>query len=150
MSVREVSGVRPVPRKGPLRDRDPCGLRAPGRPGSGSGLAVHVEALTHSVSSRKIAPNRGRAGMQAVGVGEGGKEEKLLETSVGETFTVRLWEDRTRGEIYVPSYDPPGPVFPQTDGKRSEEHTSELQSQFHLVCRLLLEKKKKKKNNNKH
>src|SRR5438309_2789921 len=26
-----------------------------------------------------------------------------------------------------------------------EEHTSELQSQFHLVCRLLLEKKKKKK-----
>src|SRR5689334_23809686 len=30
--------------------------------------------------------------------------------------------------------------------RRSEEHTSELQSQFHLVCRLLLEKKKKKKN----
>src|SRR5689334_23648917 len=28
-------------------------------------------------------------------------------------------------------------------GRRSEEHTSELQSQFHLVCRLLLEKKKK-------
>src|SRR5438309_11927258 len=27
-------------------------------------------------------------------------------------------------------------------GERSEEHTSELQSQFHLVCRLLLEKKK--------
>src|SRR5689334_24145162 len=27
---------------------------------------------------------------------------------------------------------------------RSEEHTSELQSQFHLVCRLLLEKKKTK------
>src|SRR5689334_23577554 len=27
-------------------------------------------------------------------------------------------------------------------GSRSEEHTSELQSQFHLVCRLLLEKKK--------
>src|SRR5689334_23802751 len=26
-------------------------------------------------------------------------------------------------------------------GRRSEEHTSELQSQFHLVCRLLLEKK---------
>src|SRR5689334_25220053 len=31
--------------------------------------------------------------------------------------------------------DPLGPL-------RSEEHTSELQSQFHLVCRLLLEKKK--------
>src|SRR5216684_7603805 len=29
-------------------------------------------------------------------------------------------------------------------GRRSEEHTSELQSRLHLVCRLLLEKKKKK------
>src|SRR5699024_11986984 len=29
--------------------------------------------------------------------------------------------------------------------KRSEEHTSELQSRFDLVCRLLLEKKKKKR-----
>src|SRR5689334_23836623 len=34
------------------------------------------------------------------------------------------------------------------DGRyRSEEHTSELQSQFHLVCRLLLEKKKKHNKN---
>src|SRR2546422_1908309 len=30
--------------------------------------------------------------------------------------------------------------------RRSEEHTSELQSRLHLVCRLLLEKKKKTKN----
>src|SRR3989449_3168044 len=30
-------------------------------------------------------------------------------------------------------------------GARSEEHTSELQSRLHLVCRLLLEKKKKTK-----
>src|SRR6266513_5420441 len=30
-------------------------------------------------------------------------------------------------------------------GTRSEEHTSELQSRFDLVCRLLLEKKKKKR-----
>src|SRR5687768_18123775 len=29
--------------------------------------------------------------------------------------------------------------------ERSEEHTSELQSRLHLVCRLLLEKKKEKK-----
>src|SRR5438094_6790936 len=31
--------------------------------------------------------------------------------------------------------------------ERSEEHTSELQSPYDLVCRLLLEKKKKKKKN---
>src|SRR2546422_7846997 len=34
---------------------------------------------------------------------------------------------------------------PQSMYGRSEEHTSELQSRLHLVCRLLLEKKKKKK-----
>src|SRR5689334_6460003 len=35
-------------------------------------------------------------------------------------------------------------VSPDAGGPRSEEHTSELQSQFHLVCRLLLEKKKRR------
>src|SRR6267143_2331936 len=34
------------------------------------------------------------------------------------------------------------PRGPRAAPSRSEEHTSELQSQFHLVCRLLLEKKK--------
>src|SRR6267143_4937865 len=37
------------------------------------------------------------------------------------------------------------PTASPTCTMRSEEHTSELQSQFHLVCRLLLEKKKKQK-----
>ena len=44
-----------------------------------------------------------------------------------------------------------GTVAPSTadmslPSRRSEEHTSELQSRENLVCRLLLEKKKKKKN----
>src|SRR5438309_3567352 len=34
------------------------------------------------------------------------------------------------------------PIVRRGPAARSEEHTSELQSQFHLVCRLLLEKKK--------
>src|SRR5690625_5587125 len=38
---------------------------------------------------------------------------------------------------------PDAPVFQGTPIRRSEEHTSELQSRGHLVCRLLLEKKKK-------
>src|SRR5688572_31424738 len=46
-----------------------------------------------------------------------------------------------------------GDVLPTELGhltrQRSEEHTSELQSQSNLVCRLLLEKKKKKKKKNK-
>src|SRR6266487_6757477 len=42
---------------------------------------------------------------------------------------------------------PPGPAAATTRccSARSEEHTSELQSPVHLVCRLLLEKKKNKK-----
>src|SRR5438552_8634806 len=36
------------------------------------------------------------------------------------------------------------PAFAEFPAGRSEEHTSELQSPDHLVCRLLLEKKKKK------
>src|SRR5205085_12093133 len=43
-----------------------------------------------------------------------------------------------------PAVDGPDPAHPpaQAQRGRSEEHTSELQSQSNLVCRLLLEKKK--------
>src|SRR5438067_3085427 len=44
---------------------------------------------------------------------------------------------------------PPGRGPPHCGELRSEEHTSELQSRFDLVCRLLLEKKKKIKNTKK-
>src|SRR3989449_5228961 len=45
--------------------------------------------------------------------------------------------------------DEPGNAYQQDllSSERSEEHTSELQSRLHLVCRLLLEKKKKKESN---
>src|SRR2546422_1181051 len=43
--------------------------------------------------------------------------------------------------------NPPGARLPALRS-RSEEHTSELQSRLHLVCRLLLEKKKKTSSNN--
>src|SRR2546422_8503207 len=48
--------------------------------------------------------------------------------------------DRERGRF-------PAPGAPRV---RSEEHTSELQSRLHLVCRLLLEKKKTTHRNNAH
>src|SRR2546427_8822905 len=43
-----------------------------------------------------------------------------------------------------------GTATPTMKTKRSEEHTSELQSQSNLVCRLLLEKKKKHKTTTDH
>src|SRR2546429_6814473 len=43
----------------------------------------------------------------------------------------------------MPSAEPTGIAMLSTEyTRRSEEHTSELQSRLHLVCRLLLEKKK--------
>src|SRR5205085_12652949 len=45
--------------------------------------------------------------------------------------------------VVVPGRGPDGDAAP-ADARRSEEHTSELQSQSNLVCRLLLEKKKHK------
>src|SRR5260221_385875 len=47
-----------------------------------------------------------------------------------------------RADYFAASVGSPLPVAVQ-DRKRSEEHTSELQSHSDLVCRLLLEKKKK-------
>src|SRR2546430_3715255 len=63
---------------------------------------------------------------------------------------------RKRPFVFVPPHDGAAAL---TDGKldrrlvhhaivdRSEEHTSELQSQSNLVCRLLLEKKKRSRHN---
>src|SRR5438067_9663091 len=44
-----------------------------------------------------------------------------------------------------PDYRSNGSTQQRRSGRRSEEHTSELQSRFDLVCRLLLEKKKTSK-----
>src|SRR5689334_23718211 len=59
-----------------------------------------------------------------------------------QTCALPICRDRARGAACGSGR--PGSRRPRT-ARRSEEHTSELQSQFHLVCRLLLEKKKKKK-----
>src|SRR2546422_1441569 len=45
----------------------------------------------------------------------------------------------------APEVAPGERAGPVPERPRSEEHTSELQSRLHLVCRLLLEKKKKKR-----
>src|SRR2546427_2030095 len=78
------------------------------------------------------------------------------DTATTEIYTLSLHDalpiSRGRGvasdpEPNVPEdaeHGPSGPAPRHTCG-RSEEHTSELQSQSNLVCRLLLEKKKQVK-----
>src|SRR2546429_5152354 len=50
--------------------------------------------------------------------------------------------DGPRGSLFPAKCDPFGRRSTGGRHLRSEEHTSELQSRLHLVCRLLLEKKK--------
>src|SRR5688572_32770880 len=74
------------------------------------------------------------------------KEKLLLEP---QRITAGLINETKNGGappelIYVGPEETVGAALE----KRSEEHTSELQSQSNIVCRLLLEKKKKKNNNN--
>src|SRR5579884_4448588 len=58
--------------------------------------------------------------------------------------TAELSASVIAGPLYAPVGYLPG--HRRTQEERSEEHTSELQSRGHLVCRLLLEKKKKTTN----
>src|SRR2546422_7215589 len=60
------------------------------------------------------------------------------------TFPMFLGNSPTIFGVLYPAAEVPGADAGGTAVNRSEEHTSELQSRLHLVCRLLLEKKKKK------
>src|SRR2546425_6673823 len=50
------------------------------------------------------------------------------------------------GSVLLPLFEEDGLRLSERRARRSEEHTSELQSLAYLVCRLLLEKKKRNQN----
>src|SRR3989442_1406568 len=60
---------------------------------------------------------------------------------IANNVRVRVLKDQVNRPFVVK--EAPAPAAEDVAKKRSEEHTSELQSRPHLVCRLLLEKKKK-------
>src|SRR2546422_4780165 len=59
---------------------------------------------------------------------------------ISPTSSAPDWISSRRASLFTRRFQ----TLWQTAAPRSEEHTSELQSRLHLVCRLLLEKKKKK------
>src|SRR5256886_5218047 len=79
--------------------------------------------------------------LRASVVAQGSKGERVIpiDDFFLDTFTTALRPDEILIEIRIPK---PAPRSGGAYLKRSEEHTSELQSQSNLVCRLLLEKKK--------
>src|SRR5438067_12339483 len=67
---------------------------------------------------------------------------EIYTLSLHDALPILTSKPCSRRATFLPML--PSPTMPT----RSEEHTSELQSRFDLVCRLLLEKKKKKKKKN--
>src|SRR5688572_32055940 len=70
-----------------------------------------------------------------------------ISCALSDRDAFRVWSiggaEETEGEIIQRFFDGIEKYTPQlVSWNRSEEHTSELQSQSNLVCRLLLEKKK--------
>src|SRR5690554_7490093 len=85
---------------------------------------VHLEVLRYA-----------RRGQECVLIGHEGHPE--VEGTMGR------YDTSHGGAIYLVEDDTDVARLEVKDPSRSEEHTSELQSRPHLVCRLLLEKKKK-------
>src|SRR3989475_5966418 len=84
------------------------------------------------------------------GVTTGGARPPILVLAMGGVFAL-LIASLVIGSLTTPEFPPYAPTVPPAHPAvvgdslvRSEEHTSELQSQSNLVCRLLLEKKKHK------
>src|SRR5256885_7095261 len=62
--------------------------------------------------------------------------EPKIEANGNASFLMRMHQAKMAGQ----NFETKATVFVRWRGRRSEEHTSELQSPCNLVCRLLLEK----------
>src|SRR2546429_6779130 len=88
--------------------------------------------ISQLLTRKKLPPEPGRTDIYD-------KIGKFLKLPGGKLAKLA---DHQRKEVLKRNLDdPPKPLFREVR-ERSEEHTSELQSRLHLVCRLLLEKKK--------
>ncbi|MBI4401601.1 MAG: protease inhibitor I42 family protein [Nitrospirae bacterium] len=47
--------------------------------------------------------------------GEPDRDAKAISTTTGASFQIHLWEDRTRGELWIPEYDPASLVLVNDD-----------------------------------
>src|SRR3989454_5979791 len=94
-------------------------------------------ALSFQTSRSPVLPELRRPRLQSAVTCDHTSSHNLTDAARGRT-------DRSRHHTPPPSLSlPPMPALESPEGRRSEEHTSELQSPCNLVCRLLLEKKKK-------
>src|SRR2546422_4820311 len=86
--------------------------------------------------------------MKASGTDPASSQDRFAGTASASRASIREYSANdpaqrpmTRSPVLKPVT--PAPSLATSPAPRSEEHTSELQSRLHLVCRLLLEKKKR-------
>src|SRR6266481_4509269 len=125
--------------------------------GVGKQASAEAETVVENELYRVTFTNRGglvKSWVLKTYFDEHGKPLELVSNAAQNYgYPMSLWtydeaqRNKINSALYVLASDHPvkveriGGVL-TTPSERSEEHTSELQSQFHLVCRLLLEKKK--------
>src|SRR3989475_5074932 len=94
----------------------------------------------------QMIPSPGRITLARSTIGAIMTDEKCLDVILREARTHNVFTDRPVSDATLRQAHELmkwGPTSANSQpGRRSEEHTSELQSQSNLVCRLLLEKKK--------
>src|SRR2546422_7697831 len=109
-------------------------------------LTVSVPALPSEYSILRIASPAVLPGMFGLDASARSQRTSPVTVYVPLPVTASLAFRVSQFPPPVAALDVPPPPAGATNVKRSdrsEEHTSELQSRLHLVCRLLLEKKKK-------
>src|SRR6266480_5913093 len=121
------------------------GLSWAGRPGPASDPLAAVAAGSEQSADAAYGPDP-RDGISSRGAHRGGRGYSRVDQS-RHRAPHRDWQ-RPHAMGYGPA--PTGAGRSLRCERRSEEHTSELQSHVNLVCRLLLEKKKKGSRKHRH
>src|SRR5207249_6276233 len=111
-------------------------------------LPQGASILSVEVAGEKAKPVEGSDGNRVPLLRAGFRPRDAYEVSFVFMHSGAPFAKKVGSEISLPKMDVPidllqWEVFLPEQYRRSEEHTSELQSRFDLVCRLLLEKKKK-------
>src|SRR5207249_5131817 len=100
------------------------------------------------VAGRSRRPGGGCGPERAPGADRSASRRPCARTSAPACRPKRRTRPGVRGRYSSPAPSSRARGTAPRRQPRSEEHTSELQSRFDLVCRLLLEKKKKKRTKN--
>src|SRR5439155_19892203 len=118
-------------------------LQAHAAPDAGGSTRTFGSARPTSRPGRSRTGGATRAGARTTRPGAAASRARA-GGRCGRPWSGTGWAPARRFRLSTPARDPAGPDRALRRSGRSEEHTSELQSRGHLVCRLLLEKKKEK------